>query len=52
MDSIVRTDFDFKNLTGKYTGKVRDVYFIQDKYMHSMWYCLEESHTKDRFSIR
>lgn len=33
MDSIVRTDFDFKNLTGKYTGKVRDVYFIQDKYM-------------------
>ena len=33
MDSIVRTDFDFKDLTGKYTGKVRDVYFIKDKYM-------------------
>ena len=33
MDSIVRTDFDFKDLTGKYTGKVRDVYFIRDKYM-------------------
>jgi len=33
MDSIVKTDFDFRNLTGRYTGKVRDVYFIQDKYM-------------------
>ncbi|MBP5517157.1 MAG: phosphoribosylaminoimidazolesuccinocarboxamide synthase [Bacteroidales bacterium] len=33
MDSIVKTSFDFKNLTGTYTGKVRDVYFIQDKYM-------------------
>lgn len=33
MNSITRTDFDFKDLTGKYTGKVRDVYFIKDKYM-------------------
>ena len=33
MDSIVKTDFDFSGLTGKYTGKVRDVYFIKDKYM-------------------
>ncbi|MBP5692931.1 MAG: phosphoribosylaminoimidazolesuccinocarboxamide synthase [Bacteroidales bacterium] len=33
MDSIVRTDFDFKDLTGRYTGKVRDVYFVKDKYM-------------------
>ena len=33
MDSIVKTDFDFKDLTGKYVGKVRDVYFIRDKYM-------------------
>ena len=33
MDSIVSTAFDFKNLTGKYTGKVRDVYFIGDKYI-------------------
>ena len=33
MDSIVRTDLDFRDLTGKYTGKVRDVYFIRDKYM-------------------
>lgn len=33
MDSIVKTDFDFKNQTGKYIGKVRDVYFINDKYL-------------------
>ncbi len=33
MDSIIETNFDFDNLTGKYTGKVRDVYFIKDKFM-------------------
>ena len=33
MDSIVKTNFDFKNLTGVYNGKVRDVYFIDEKYM-------------------
>ncbi|MCI1720405.1 MAG: phosphoribosylaminoimidazolesuccinocarboxamide synthase [Bacteroidales bacterium] len=33
MDSIVKTNFDFKGQTGKYTGKVRDVYFINDKYL-------------------
>ncbi len=33
MNSIIETNFDFDNLTGKYTGKVRDVYFIKDKFM-------------------
>lgn len=33
MDSIVKTDFDFKNQTGKYVGKVRDVYSIEEKYL-------------------
>ena len=33
MKSIVNTAFDFKNLSGKYTGKVRDVYFIGSKYL-------------------
>lgn len=33
MDSIVKTNFDFKNQTNKYTGKVRDVYSIGDKYL-------------------
>lgn len=33
MNSIVKTNFDFKDQTGKYTGKVRDVYFIADKYL-------------------
>ncbi len=33
MDSIVKTNFDFKNQTNKYIGKVRDVYSIGDKYL-------------------
>ncbi len=33
MNSITRTEFDFPNQTSKYTGKVRDVYTIADKYM-------------------
>ncbi|MDR0421141.1 MAG: phosphoribosylaminoimidazolesuccinocarboxamide synthase [Prevotellaceae bacterium] len=30
MNSIVKTDFNFAKQTGKYTGKVRDVYTIAD----------------------
>lgn len=33
LSSILHTNFDFKNQTGKYEGKVRDVYFIGDKYL-------------------
>lgn len=33
MKAIVETQFDFPNQTGKYIGKVRDVYTIQDKYL-------------------
>ena len=33
MNSIIKTNFDFSNQTGKYEGKVRDVYFIGEKYM-------------------
>src|SRR5574344_2917163 len=33
MNSIIRTEFNFPKQTAKYTGKVRDVYTINDKYM-------------------
>ena len=33
MEAIVKTDFKFPGLTGKYTGKVRDVYDINDEYL-------------------
>lgn len=33
MNAITRTEFDFSGLTSKYVGKVRDVYFIADKYL-------------------
>ena len=33
MNAITQTDFNFKGLTGKYTGKVRDVYNINDQYL-------------------
>lgn len=33
MNSIVKTDFSFPGLVGKYVGKVRDVYDIEDKYL-------------------
>ena len=33
MNSIIRTEFNFPKQTAKYTGKVRDVYTIDNKYM-------------------
>ena len=33
MEAIVKTDFHFPGQTGKYTGKVRDVYDIDCKYL-------------------
>lgn len=33
MEAIVKTDFHFPGQTGKYTGKVRDVYDISGKYL-------------------
>lgn len=33
MQAITRTEFDFPGQTGKYTGKVRDVYSIDNKYL-------------------
>ena len=33
MEAIVKTDFFFPGQRGKYTGKVRDVYDIDDKYL-------------------
>lgn len=33
MKAITRTEFNFKNQTGKYVGKVRDVYSIGDNYL-------------------
>ena len=33
MKAITRTEFSFKNQTGKYVGKVRDVYSIGDDYL-------------------
>ena len=33
MSAVTHTEFDFKGQTGKYVGKVRDVYTIADKYM-------------------
>ena len=33
MDAITRTEFNFSKQTAKYTGKVRDVYTIDDNYM-------------------
>ena len=33
MKAITHTDFQFPGLTSKYTGKVRDVYFIGDRYI-------------------
>lgn len=33
MKAIVKTDFNFSGQTGKYTGKVRDVYDIDGKYL-------------------
>ena len=33
MQAITRTEFDFPGQTGKYTGKVRDVYSIGDDYL-------------------
>ena len=33
MKAITRTEFNFKNQSGKYTGKVRDVYSIGDDYL-------------------
>lgn len=33
MNSIVKTDFTFPGQVGKYVGKVRDVYDIEDKYL-------------------
>lgn len=33
MKAITRTEFNFKNQTGKYVGKVRDVYSIREDYL-------------------
>ena len=33
MNAITRTDFTFEGQKSKYTGKVRDVYDIDDKYL-------------------
>ena len=33
MSAVTHTEFDFSRQTAKYTGKVRDVYTIADKYM-------------------
>jgi len=33
MNAIVKTDYSFKNQTGTYIGKVRDVYTIDSKYL-------------------
>ena len=33
MEAIVNTDFHFPGQTGKYTGKVRDVYDINGEYL-------------------
>ncbi len=33
MNSITSTSYNFRKQTGKYEGKVRDVYFIDDKYI-------------------
>jgi len=33
MNAITSTNFNFRRQTGKYEGKVRDVYFIDDKYI-------------------
>ena len=33
MEAIVKTDFHFPGQTGKYTGKVRDVYDINGEYL-------------------
>ena len=33
MEAIVKTDFHFPGQKGKYTGKVRDVYDIDGKYL-------------------
>ena len=33
MEAIVKTDFDFEGCRSKYTGKVRDVYDIDGKYL-------------------
>ena len=33
MQAITRTEFDFTNMTGKYVGKVRDVYSIGEEYL-------------------
>ena len=33
MNAITRTDFTFEGQRGKYTGKVRDVYDIDDRYL-------------------
>lgn len=33
MEAIVKTDFNFPGQTGKYVGKVRDVYSIDDEYL-------------------
>ena len=33
MEAIVKTDFSFPGQTGKYVGKVRDVYDINDEYL-------------------
>ena len=33
MKALTRTDFNFKGQTKVYHGKVRDVYFIDNKYL-------------------
>ncbi|MCD8313300.1 MAG: phosphoribosylaminoimidazolesuccinocarboxamide synthase, partial [Bacteroidales bacterium] len=33
MTAITKTDFKFPGQTGKYSGKVRDVYYINDEYL-------------------
>ena len=33
MNAITHTEFDFSGQTSKFVGKVRDVYFIEDKYL-------------------
>ena len=33
MNTVVKTDFHFPGQTGKYTGKVRDVYSLGDGYL-------------------
>ena len=33
MAAIVKTDFNFPGQTGKYVGKVRDVYDINNNYL-------------------